>query len=221
MKKDEATPYLIKAYFILKGNFSPLLMLLVVSVIVPLIQKEPNFASLLFGNLVMLLLYPVVYGQYTEIVLRHRRVNYPILFRRHFLNFFLISILLWLPLIFIVFIGLTLKSNVGFLMLLYSIVISSLSIYVFPLVFITGKKLKSIEIGFKCVLGNLQFNLPLMMIVSAATVLPYLVSFPHTGDGKSFNVVALAFLTIISLVVEFWMFVAAILILKDKGLVGE
>ena len=218
--KNETLSYLLASISIIRRNYLPLLLLLAVSMIffIPLIQDPSNISYFFFGSILMLFLYPSIYGQYTEITLKNRQIGYLTLLKRHCLNFIIVTIILGSPIVFISMISSVNGKDLPFLGLISSILISSLSIYILPLLFIHEKKWESIKVGSQCILGNFQFNFPLIVIVSITTTLTFLFSQPESDASSTYNIITYCFVTMFSLFVEFWLFVAAILILKDKGL---
>lgn len=218
--KNEVFSYLLQSVLIIKKNFFPFLLLLIFSVLNfgPLIQDAPGHLILLLTPLLTIYLYPSVLGQYTEIVLRQRQIAYWTLFKRHCLNFVVVSFILGSPFVVISGFDSLFSVNLKFLGLIYAVVISSISIYVFPLLFIHGKRLESIKIGFQCLLGNLRFNLPLILIVSVSSVFTFIFQDPGVYEKSTFGLILYCSVLTFSYLIEFWFFVAAILILKDKGL---
>lgn len=217
---NEAVPYLLVSISIIRKHYLPLFLLFAVPIcfFIPLIQDPSNISYFFLGSIIMLFVYPIIYGQYTEITLNNRQIDYLTLLKRHCLDFIIVSIVLGAPIIFISFLSTAIQKNLTFYGLICSILISSLSIYVLPLLFIHRKRWESIKIGFQCVLGNFQFNLPLIVIIAITTSLTFLFSYPESGISSEFKIISFCFFTILGLFVEFWLFVTALLILRDKGL---
>ncbi|MBU1344447.1 MAG: hypothetical protein KKE44_21370 [Proteobacteria bacterium] len=218
--QNDAMPYLLNSLSIIRKNFSPLFLLIAASTIfyIPMIQKSSNILYFFLGFASMFFFYPSIYGQYTEITLYNRQIRYAVLFKRHWLNFVIVSLLLGLPIIILSLFSSILEIDLDSLKLIYSILVSSLSIYVLPLLFIHGKRWESIKVGFQCVAGNFSFNLPLIIIVSVTTTLAFNFRQIENGTNNTYSLTVYGVITILSLIVEFWLFVSAILILKDKGL---
>jgi len=218
--RDNATPYIIKSISIIRNNLSPFLIVLIASFlfILPMIEKTPNTLYFLIFGAVMLFIYPSIYGRYSEITLNRQAVPYSILFKRHWVNYFLISLLLGIPSAIFDLLRMFLEIEVKNFEVISSIVVSSLSIYVLPLVFIHGKKMESIKFGFQCTFGNLIFNLPLFLIVSATTIIGVLIEYPDYLSNRLHFIISYGALLIFNLFIEFLVFVSATLILKEKGL---
>ena len=91
------------------------------------------------------------------------------------------------------------------------------SIYIFPLVFINKEVFSSIPLGLKCLLGNLKFSLPLVLVTAFSVlfslltegILSYIGSFVLSSS-------ILIVLVFISTTIDFTLFIAVCLILKDK-----
>lgn len=218
--KDNATPYIIKSISIIRNNPSPFLIVLIASFlfVLPIIEKNPNPLYFLVFGVVTFFLYPSIYGRYSEITINRQVVPYSILFKRHWVNYILIRLFLGIPSAIFDLLRMSLEIEVKNFEVISSIVISSLSIYVLPLVFIHGKKLESIKFGFQCTLGNLMFNLPLFLIVSATTIIGVLIEYPDYVSNRLHFIIFYGAIVIFSLFAEFLVFVSATLILKEKGL---
>ena len=95
--------------------------------------------------------------------------------------------------------------------------INILSIYVIPLVFLTGERFSCIPLGIKCLIGNFQFSLPLVVLSMLSIALGSFMG--HTGAesqmpaSSAFAGLIFIFLTV---AVDFVVFVAACLVLKEK-----
>lgn len=218
--RDNATPYIIKSISIIRDNLSPFLIILIASFlfILPTIQKAPNTLYFLIFGTAMFFIYPSIYGRYSEITLNRQVAPYSILFKRHWVNCFLISLFLNLPSVISDLLRMFLEIEVKNFEVISSIVVGSLSIYVLPLVFIHGKKIESIKFGFQCTLGNLMFNLPLFLIVSGSTIIGVLIEYPDYLSNRLHFIISYGAFMMFNLFIEFLVFVSATLILKEKGL---
>jgi len=93
----------------------------------------------------------------------------------------------------------------------------SVSIYVIPLVFLTGERFSCIPLGIKCLIGKFQFSLPLAVLSMLSIALGSYMG--HTGGdsqmppSSAFAGLIVVFLTV---AVDFVVFVAASLVLKEK-----
>jgi len=92
-----------------------------------------------------------------------------------------------------------------------------LSIYVIPLVFLTGERFSCIPLGIKCLFGKFQFSLPLAVLSMLSIALGSYMG--HTGGdsqmppSSAFAGLIVVFLTV---AVDFVVFVAASLVLKEN-----
>lgn len=166
----------------------------------------------------MLVIYPSVYGQYTEIALRDRTTSYSILFKRHWIDFLIISLLLGVPSAVVDLSRLFLEVDIEQLNPIFSIIVSTLSIYILPYVFIHGQKLESIKVGLKCMIGNLFFNLPLIFMVISIAVLGIYFEYPNENTIRISSMIIYSSFIILNLFIQLLVFVSATLILKEKGL---
>jgi len=217
---ESARPHVIRAINIIKSNI-PLL-------IVPSLVIGASYFSFLFPEalrdlfalgsvLAILIIYPVMYGRFTEIVNKEAPVPWGELLRRNWWNFVSVSLVLHIPLfiwILIVFSSKVAAGTVTFL--LYSL-INVLSVYVIPLVFLTRERISCIPLGIKCLLGNFHYSTPLVFL----SVLSIALSFSMGQSGSNSPVPPSSALgglvvTLLTVAVDFVVFVAASLVLKEK-----
>src|SRR5512136_12675 len=216
---DESTrPHIAQAINVIRSNVSLL--------IVPSLVIGASYLSFLFpadlggllalcSVLATLIVYPLMYGRFTEIITGQAPVSWGQLLRRHLWNFISVSILLHVPL----FIWLLLSYSSGLAAgtvteLVYGL-INILSIYVIPLVFLSGERFSCIPLGIKCLVGNFQFSLPLVVLSMFSIAIGSFMG--HTGaesqspPSSAFAGLIVVFLTV---AVDFVVFVAASLVLK-------
>jgi hypothetical protein len=178
-----------------------------------------NFCALLaFGSvLATLVVYPLMYGRLTEIISGEVRVSWGQLLRQHWWNFVLVSIALHIPLFIWLLIGYSFQAAAGPLTYLLYGLINVLSIYVIPLVFLTRDRFPCVLLGMKCLIGNFQFSSPLVFLSILSIALSF--SMGHSGadsqlpPSSALGGLAVTFLTV---AVDFVVFVAASLVLKEK-----
>jgi hypothetical protein len=167
--------------------------------------------------LATLLVYPLMYGRFTEIITGQGPVPWGQLLRRHWWNFISVSIVLHAPLFIWLLISYSSGLAVGTVTELVYGLINILSIYVIPLVFLTGERFSCIPLGIKCLIGNFQFSLPLVVLSMLSIALGSFMG--HTGAesqmpaSSAFAGLIFIFLTV---AVDFVVFVAACLVLKEK-----
>ena len=178
-----------------------------------------KFGGLLaFGSvLATLVIYPLMYGRFTEIVDGEVPVSWGKLLGLHWWNFILVSILLHVPLFIWLLISYSLGVAAGAMTYLLYGLINVLSIYVIPLVFLTREKFSCILLGIKCLLGNFQFSTPLVFL----SVLSIALSFSMGQSGADSTLSPSSALgglvvTFLTVAVDFVVFVASCLVLKEK-----
>ncbi len=222
---NSSIPHLMNSILILKNHLLLLMLLLVssVSIILPMAQKSENVAYYLLPALIMLVVSFLIYGQFSEIALRNRQAKYSSLFKRHCANYIIVTIILGLPSVFIDILRVLFEFELDlkYLDILCSFLVTSITIYIFPLVFILERRWKSIKIGFQCLLGNLRFSLPLLLIVGGNSAIG--LFFLHQGSKENYNlhVLSYGFFIIFGLLIDLWVFISATLILKEKGLANS
>lgn len=167
-----------------------------------------------------LFIYPIIYGKYTEIITNEKHNSYWDIFKNHWLDYYLVCIILSLPAILFLFFSIVLNlPNVPASLNLIVILINVLAIYVIPLVFITQKRLHSVFFGLKCIIGN--FNHSWLLV--ALTIISSILNLFFREHGLTiFNgnllITALigSILSFVLIIVDFVVFISASLILKEK-----
>jgi len=218
---DESTrPHIAQAINVIKSNIALL--------IVPSLVIGASYLSFLFpadlggilalcSVLATLIVYPLMYGRFTEIITGQGPVSWGQLLRRHLWNFISVSILLHVPLFIWLLISYSSGLAAGTVTELVYGLINILSIYVIPLVFLTGERFSCIPLGIKCLIGNFQFSLPLVFLSVLSIALGSFMG--HSGaesqppSSSAFAGLIVVFLTV---AVDFVVFVAASLVLKEK-----
>jgi hypothetical protein len=98
-----------------------------------------------------------------------------------------------------------------------SILIDILSIYILPLVFLLKKRFTCIPLGIKCLFGNLNFSIPLVMLAVVPSILNLFSMESSDTTVLSLPLFALNYIFwVVSLIIDFAIFIAAALILKEK-----
>jgi len=218
---DQSTrPHIAQAINIIRSNAS---LLLVPSVVIGASYLSflfpENFGGILAlcSVLATLIVYPLMYGRFTEIITGQSPVSWGQLLRRHWWNFISVSILLHGPLFIWLLISYSSGLAAGTVTELVYGLINILSIYVIPLVFLTGERFSCIPLGIKCLIGNFQFSLPLVVLSMLSIAIGSFMG--HSGaesqlpPSSAFAGLIVVFLTV---AVDFVVFVAASLVLKEK-----
>jgi hypothetical protein len=178
-----------------------------------------KFGGLLaFGSvLATLILYPLMYGRFTEIINGKVPVPWGQLLRQHWWNFISVSITLHIPLFIWLLISYSSGVEAGAVTFLLYGMINILSIYVIPLVFLTRERLPCVPLGIKCLVGNFQYSLPLIFLSMLSMTLSF--SMGYSGADSPLppsSAVGGLVVTFLTVAVDFVVFVAACLVLKEK-----
>ena len=214
-------PHLAEALNLIKSNIY-LLLIPIVIVFAPylfLISPNKTFGSALssVSRLLLIIVYPLIYGKFISIINGVSRVSWGQLFVLHWWNYFIVKLILNIPSLFLVFINLLFNLGINILVGTTSTVIDILSIYIFPIVFIEYLRLKSIPLGVKCLFGNFKFSLPLIFISILPILFVLLPRNPSTISEFSLHQLLSALPQwIFAVVIDFTVFITASLILKDK-----
>ena len=215
----DAKTYLLRAALLIKANANLLALPAALGVMLYLPAAPDGSPSAFFALSLMILfiIMPVIYGQYIELVTHNKLNSYFQVFRTHWVNYFVVSLILGAPILILSILGHALGLPFWGLVKVLSIIIDILSIYIFPLVFLTRKHLKSIPLGIKCLFGNLNFSLPLVMLAAIPTVLNLFSTEISDTAVLSMPMLVIDYvLWVVSLLIDFVIFVAAALILKEK-----
>ena len=215
----DAKTYLLRAAKIIKAKPNPLILPAVLGLML-YTPAAPDGSPSGFYALSMLILFiimPVIYGQYIELITHDRFNSFAVLFRKHWLNYFIVSLFLGVPLLILSGLGHAMGLSFWGVIKALSIFVDILSIYIFPLVFLTQEKTKSISLGIKCLFGNMNFSLPLVILAAIPSVLNLFIAEISDTVTMSMQMMLLDYLSwIVSLFIEFVIFIAAALILKEK-----
>jgi hypothetical protein len=178
-----------------------------------------NFGGLLaFGSvLATLIIYPLMYGRFTEIINGEVPASWGQLLRLHWWNFILVSVVLHVPLFTWLLISYSSGVAAGALTYLLYGLINVAGIYVIPLVFLTRKRFPCIPLGIKCLIGNFQYSSQLVLL----SILSIALSFSMGQSGADATLPPSSALgglvvTFLTVAVDFVVYVAACLVLKEK-----
>ena len=174
-------------------------------------------AFFVLSLMILFIIMPVIYGQYIELITHNKLNSYFQVFRTHWVNYFVVSLILGTPILILSILGHVFGLPFWGLVKVLSIIIDILSIYIFPLVFLTQKHFKCIPLGIKCLFGNLNFSLPLVILAAIPSVFNLFSTQASDTAVLSLQMLALDYvLWVVSLLIDFIIFVAAALILKEK-----
>jgi len=165
-------------------------------------------------------IWPIIYGRYIEIINGSKQESYWKLFKKHWLDYYMVSIAISFPAVLFMIVKIVLNlPNVSIVTDFIYILINVLAIYVIPLVFLTQRRLHSISLGLKCLIGNFNYSWLLVILTVISSILNNL--FQEYGIALfNSNLLITAMIGsifgFILIVVDFAVFISASLILKDK-----
>lgn len=211
--------YILQAAKVLSANKVPVLIPVGIGLLFYIPKDPEKGAGFLFFLPVLLLfiIYPLVYGQYIEIITHNRQTAYADIFRIHWLNYFIVSVVIGIPALLLTFVGAYPESHTPVLKNVIAIFVDVFTIYVIPLVFLLRKRLKCIPLGVKCLLGNFQFSMPLISLSLIPSIIALMMR-PLPADAEySFGTMVFGYLFwVVSIYVDCLVFIAAALVLKEK-----
>jgi hypothetical protein len=157
---------------------------------------------------------PLIYGRFIEIIYGQRHISWLNIFQKHWFNFVIVKFIILIPLFIFLFFQRVLNTEIPLFNSALSQAIDILGIYIIPLVFISHKKISSISLGVKCLIGNFKFSLPLVFLSlsslifdSLSTTLIHYTIYPV--------LVSLSYLFLLELI-NLTVFITASFILKSK-----
>lgn len=216
---NEIKTYLSKATAILKSNINLMFLPAALGVLfyIPADSDQPVGFIFFLPLIILFIIMPLIYGQYIEIINNNRKISYTHIFNTHWFNFFVVSLCLGIPILVFSISGAIFGSHIFGINRILSIVIDILSIYIFPLVFLLKKRFTCIPLGIKCLLGNFNFSLPLVLLSAIPTILHLFSIQPSDAAASASPILLLNYIFwLISLIIDFIVFIAAALILKEK-----
>ena len=218
--QKQATSYLIDSAQFLRANVNPLLLLALMGLIFSFPSSSEEFSAfgLFLPMIIVMIFYPMVYGRYSEIIQGNPNISYYQIFNKHWFNFFIVNLIVGSPALIVSLLGSVIGEHVmAALKTLLWFLADIMSIYIIPLVFLLNRKISSVSLGIKCLFGNLQYSIPLMVLILFPSLLNLIVQNPYLTPKQP----ATAFLGnylfwILNLLFDFTIFIAATLILKER-----
>jgi len=176
--------------------------------------KDHLNAFYFLSLLSMLIFCPLIYGRYIEIVTDGSHISWYHIFQRHWLNYFVVSMMLLVPIFFVLFLAALFKIENRALETLLSAIIAVFGIYIYPLVFFMNERVACVTLGVKCLIGNLKFSTPLIVLTLMVFALNLL--FESTESSAPLHFLLGYIIWVVTLLIDFIVFVAASTILKEK-----
>jgi hypothetical protein len=125
-------------------------------------QGKPALGLSAVQILAILLIKPTIYGRFYEKACGDAASGWWELFKQHWWNYTLVSFIIALPYALLFIFGI---NNVAAANALLYVIIEVFTIYVMPLVFITRQRIPAIASGITCLLDNVQYSIPFILIV--------------------------------------------------------
>jgi hypothetical protein len=213
-----AIHYLLLSYVLVKENFIYVLIPAVLTSGLFLADEASPESTLGLVFLIMLTLFvivPLFYGQFIELLKYGQKDAWGSVFKKYWTKVFAVNVLLKTPALLLSLFN----PNLFIFNLLFAFAIEVAAIYILPLVLLQKEIIGSIKLGVLCLVGNWKYSLPLVYLLGGAFLLPYLMAaaFKHFDLNFLIYIVA-TLLTILTISIEFTVFVAAGAILRDKVL---
>ena len=215
------TYYIAKGNEVLKNRPTPLVLLCLLSFMLKFGVSGGN--SFLLQMFAVILVYPLIYGRYVEILQGNASITYSEIMKKHWLNFFLVMLVAGTFYILTALIGASFARSSLALHFSISALYEVALIYIIPLVFLTKTNIACIASGVRYLIDNFRFSVPLILL----TLLPVFVEWVLTATGFSkgeafFTRLAGAIFVILYTVIQFIVFIAATLALRDGlGVVNQ
>jgi hypothetical protein len=133
--------------------------------------SKPSLGLMMLQLFAYALIQPLIYGRFYENASGETTSSWPQLFKKHWLNYTLVMFVFAIPFMAINQFDLDNKFAATSTL---SVVIQIITIYVMPLVFITRKRIFSITSGIKCLIENVQYSIPFIVIALFMAITTYL-----------------------------------------------
>lgn len=227
--EDSAWEYVRKGFEAVRSNFSlalaPVFFLFLgyMPMTVKVTGSNENFLSFIVwaGFIGLLIAIPLIYGRLMDVAVGQEHRTWLSILKTDWWNFFVVSVILTIPVILITPIGIAINPGFNLLQGIAEVTIDVISIYVFPLVFITRKRLDSLKLGAKCIIGNFKFSIPLIVLVLLGSFCRIILESPFfyayfLFEQRFIRFALMLFLSFGGILLDFVVFVSATFILEDK-----
>jgi len=180
----------------------------------------------IFNVVASLIIFPIVYGRITEKIKGAQHEPFIEIFRKHRFNYYSVFIILAIPLFIFLFFFKDLMPFITGMIVKHALaaIINTLTIYVFPLIFLNRVRFTAIPSGIKFLFRNFKNSVSLIWLALIIQIIAVFVSLSHAIFIPYRN---LAILSLIGFVQSFLtayihliVFIIACRILIDKGVVN-
>ena len=214
--------YVLSAFKLLQVHYRLVLFPLVISWLGSMLYRLSGDNLRILSPLTTLIVLGImsaIYGRINEIVTKKSFVSWKYLFNKYLLKYLgviiTISLIMCVPYFLFTMLIIHIEA-ISFSNLIFSLIIlvyQLIALYSIPLIFYDNTIKESLSLGFKCLFGNLKYNIPLILIV----VLVALLNIPHLqGDNEIFNILFYYIRRGILFVMNFIIFTTITIILDDK-----
>jgi len=214
--EKSALHYMAEGFLVLKANVSYVLIPFILSLgfyLSDFVIEElrPLFTFLV--TIILFIVFPLFYGQFAEIIKYGKKDTWLKVFNNYWVKVVLLSLILKGPIIILDLV----VPQIVVLNVTVSFIIDIASIYILPLVLLEKKIFNSIYLGIICLLGNLKFSLPLIIVTTFPLLIPFLFGMPLKYINIKFLLLPFSIVLVLLIIIfEFTVFITASIILKDK-----
>ncbi len=214
--------YLQSALKLLKDHYQLIIIPLLLGILGSVIDIFSGETLSILSKLIMLSVFvimPLIYGRVNEIVTNSHFISWKYLFNKYFLKYLglaiIIALIMCVPYILFSTLMIYIKAFrypriiFALIMLIYQLV----GLYAVPLLFYDNTIKQSLSLGFKCLLGNLQYNLPIIIFLLLVTLFKILYT---QSENEVISILYNCIRWGVLFVANFIIFIAITLILRDK-----
>jgi len=215
------TYYILKSWEVLKNRPTPLVLLCLVNVILSF--RYAGNSGMIIEGVILLVAYPLIYGRYAELLQGNPQISYRQILRKHWLNFFLVNLVLSMFFLLVALIGSSLITFQSPAQLAAKLIFDIIKVYMIPLVFLMNTGIACISSGLRYLIDHITFSIPLMLITLVPAFLEWTTHNMGLEAGASFNAfLGNAFFTVCYISLNLLVFITATLVLRDElGIVDQ
>ena len=224
---ESSMPYIQSASVLLKEHYQLVLFPLLIGIIGIVIDAFSGENMGILSKLIMLSVFaimPAIYGRVNEIVTKNSFVSWNHLFNKYFLKYLgiviIIGFMMFVPYFLFSMLMIYIeafrypKIIFALILLFYQLI----GLYAVPLLFYDNTIMQSLSLGFKCLLGNLKYNIPIVLYLVLVTLFKILYT---QSDNEMIIILFNCIWWGVLFVANFIIFIAITLILKDRVYIAE
>lgn len=208
------TYYISKGNEVLKNSPTPLVLLCLLYFFIELTTSGAQ--SLYLQMLAIIIAFPLIYGRYVEMLQGNPSRTYTEILRIHWLNFFIVIMVLGTFYILTALIGASVAQNNLFLHFIISAVYEVARIYIIPLVFLMKAHIACISSGVRYLTDNFRFSMPLVLLTLVPVLIEWVVTITGISKGEAISAkLTTSIFAVVYTVLHFIVFISATLALRD------